>query len=71
MGSMPRFAPGSLANRQFSMDVDPEVIEIDVAGKADPTGLVATPGSSTPRSAGNKRKSNSEPDVQSKLRPRP
>jgi hypothetical protein len=28
MGSMPRFAPGSLANRQLAMDVDPEVVVI-------------------------------------------
>ncbi len=74
MGSMPRFAPGSLVNRKFAMDVDPEVV---IVSQDQPAiqGSSSEQGPSTPRPiAGWKRKAGdgdgSQPEVQSKLRPR-
>ncbi len=70
---MPRFAPGSLAQRKFAMDVDPEVIVVSEGTPAGP-GSSSGRAPATPRGlAGAKRKAGDEgqtPEVQSKLRPR-
>ncbi len=73
MGSMPRFAPGSLANRKFAMEVDPEVVVVNIDTPSR-QGTSASQGQATPRALpGSKRKAdeNKTPEVQSKLRPRP
>jgi hypothetical protein len=74
MGSMPRFAPGSLARRKFAMEVDPEVIVVSEDNPVVPGNSSGrTP--ATPRGlVGSKRKAGDEgqaPEVHSKLRPRP